>query len=48
MNQSEFRVITCNLFKAREKSRIQAAIVFFFRLSLVEKLARYFYANHLA
>jgi len=26
MNQSEFRAVTCNLFKAREKSRVQAAI----------------------
>ena len=26
MNQSEFITITCNLLKAREKSRIQAAI----------------------
>ena len=28
MNQSEIRAITCNLFKAREKSREQAAFGF--------------------
>ena len=30
MNQSEFLAITCNLLKAREKSRLQAAIGFCF------------------
>ena len=30
MNQSEFLVITCNLFKGREKSRVQGAIGFAF------------------
>ena len=30
MNQSEFLVITCNLLKAREKSRAQGAIGFDF------------------
>ena len=30
INQSEFLVITCNLLKAREKSRVQGAIVFEF------------------
>ena len=28
MQQSEFRAINCNLFTAREKSRVQAAIGF--------------------
>ena len=28
MNQSEFLAITCNLFKAREKLRVQGAIGF--------------------
>ena len=28
MNQSEFLAITCNLLKAREKSRVQGAIGF--------------------
>ena len=30
MNQSEFLAITCNLLKAREKSRVQNAIGFDF------------------
>ena len=30
MNQSEFLAITCNLLKAREKSRVQGAIGFRF------------------
>ena len=30
MNQSEFQEITCNLLKAREKSRLQGAIGFGF------------------
>ena len=30
MNQSEFQAITYNLFKAREKSRVQGAIGFGF------------------
>ena len=30
MNQSEFLAITCNLLKAREKSRAQGAIGFDF------------------
>ena len=30
MNQSEFLAITCNLLKAREKSRVQGAIGFGF------------------
>ena len=42
MNQSEFLTIKWNLLKAREKSRVQAAIGFLFCFSLVEKLARDF------
>ena len=30
MDQSEFLAITCNLFKAQEKSRVQGAIDFGF------------------
>ena len=30
MNQSEFLAITCNLLKARKKSRVQVAIGFGF------------------
>ena len=44
MNQSEFPVITCNLVKAREKSRAQLRCSWFwFYFSLGEKLARDFY-----
>ena len=32
MNQSEFAAITCNLLKAREKSRVQGTIRFDSRL----------------
>ena len=45
MNQSELLAITCNLPQAREKSRLQTAIGFGFA-SLIEKLARDFWANH--
>ena len=37
---------TCDVFKAREKSRVQGAIGFGFRFSLTQKLARDFKANH--
>ena len=30
MNQPQFLVVTCNLLKAREKSRVQGAIDFYF------------------
>ena len=30
MNKSEFQAVTCNLLKAREKSRVQGAIGFRF------------------
>mgnify|MGYP006964518057 CR=1 FL=1 len=41
MNQSVFLPITCNLLKAREKSRVQDAIDFaWFYFSLVEQLTR--------
>ena len=50
MNQSQFPAITCNLLKAREKSRAHGAIGFGFgfasSFSLVEKLARVLLANH--
>ena len=43
MSQSEFLEITCNLLKAREKSRVQCDIGFGqFSFSLVENLARDF------
>ena len=42
MNQSEFPAITCNLLKAREKSRLQDAIGFGFASHLLKKLARPF------
>ena len=40
INQSEFLTITCNLLKAREKSRVYGAIGCCLCFSLVEKLAR--------
>ena len=46
MNQSEFLAITCHSFKVREKSRTKCDW-FWFCLSLVEKLARDFEANHI-
>ena len=39
MNQSEFQEITCNLLKAREKSRLQGAIGFGFTSNWLKKLA---------
>ena len=41
-NQAQFLAITCNLLKAREKSRVHGAIGFWSCVSLVEKLARVF------
>ena len=41
MNQSEFRAITCNLFKAWEKSRVQAAIGFCFASHWLKAGARF-------
>ena len=46
MNQSESLGIECILPKAREKSRVQGAIGFWFSFSFAEKLARQFLANH--
>ena len=47
MNQTEVLAITCNLLKAREKSRVEGAIGFGFTFSsLVEYLARNFSAKH--
>ena len=48
MNQSQFPVVTCDLLKAREKSRVHGGFGFGFAwsFSLVEKLARVLLANH--
>ena len=48
MNQSEFLATTCNLLKAREKSRTQGAIAFGFASLWLKKLAREFYGNQKA
>ena len=45
MNQSEFLAITCNLLKAREKSRVQGGIVSGFAYNWLKNLARDFWAN---
>ena len=37
MNQSEFLAITCNLLKAREKSRVQGAVCFGFASHWLKK-----------
>ena len=37
MNQSEFLAVTCNLLKAREKSRLQGAIGFDFASNWLKK-----------
>lgn len=37
MNQSEFLVITCSFLKAREKSRVQCAILFDFASHWLKK-----------
>ena len=42
MKQSEFRGITCNSLKAREKSRAHGAIAFGFASHWLKKLARVF------
>ena len=49
MNQSEFLAITCNLLKAREKSRMQGGIdLGGFCFSLVKKLARDFLSKSIS
>ena len=40
MSQSELLAITCNLLKAREKSRVQSATGFGFASYLLKKLAQ--------
>ena len=40
MHQSEFRAITCNLLKAREKSRAQGVIGLGFASHWLKKLVR--------
>ena len=42
MNQSQFLAITCNLFKGREKSRVQGAIGFAFSARWLKNLREIF------
>jgi len=42
MKQSEFLVITCSFLKAREKSRVQCAILFDFACHWLKSGARFF------
>ena len=42
MNQSEFQAITCNLLKAREKSRVHGAVCFGFASHWLENWRQIF------
>ena len=42
MNQSEFLAITCNMLKAKEKSRVQGAIGFAFASHWLKNLRQIF------